>query len=431
MPNDTIDFAESFHLTVLYLRSDEDLWGGLLVTIVLMALSYLLFRLVAERAVLRALKETGAPVWATQVARRKVLRFVAWFVALVVMNAGLDFFRIGEQLSMPDQVTPYDATVYLMHAAMLVLAVLAVDRGLVVVSEVYVRSPMAATRPIKGYIQFFRILLVVVGALVGGTLAVGESPWGVLSGVGAFSAVLLFIFRDTIMSFIAGLQLISADMIKIGDWIEMPQYGADGDVIDIALYTVKVQNFDKTIVTIPTYKMVEGSFKNWRGMNEFGGRRFKRPIILDETSVRFCELEFLERLKHVALIEDLVGEQVRKTTAFRDGLRGPDGTVADEAAMEMRFLNGPYVTNLDLFAAYIEAYLLADPRTHIHGILLVRQLEPLEGGGLPLEVYVFFNETDWKRHETIEGEMYAHFLAATQLFDLRIHNLAHVDWSGR
>ncbi len=129
------------------------------------------------------------------------------------------------------------------------------------------------------------------------------------------------------MSFIAGLQLTSADMIKIGDWIEMPQYGADGDVIDIALYTVKVQNFDKTIVTIPTYKMVEGSFKNWRGMNEFGGRRFKRPIVLDETSVRFCELEFLERLKQVRLIAGLVGEQIQKTTVFRDTLRDPEGSI--------------------------------------------------------------------------------------------------------
>ena len=153
MPNDTMDFTESFNLTVLYLRSDEDLWGGLLVTLVLMVLTYVMFRLLAEPAVLRALKEAGEPAWAVQVARRKVLRFVAWLAVLVVMNAGLDFFRIGEQLSMPDQVTPYDATIYLMHAAMLVLALLAVDRCLVVVSEVYVRSPMAANRPIKGYIH--------------------------------------------------------------------------------------------------------------------------------------------------------------------------------------------------------------------------------------------------------------------------------------
>ena len=266
---------------------------------------------------------------------------------------------------------------------------------------------------------------------MGGTLAVGESPWAVLSGIGAFSAILLLIFRDTIMSFVAGLQLTSANMIKIGDWIEMPTFGADGDVIDIALYTIKVQNFDKTIVAIPTNKMVEGSFKNWRGMDEFGGRRFKRPIIVDETSVRFCELEFLERLKHVRLIEGLVGERISETAAYRATLLGPDGEAADEAAIAMRFLNGPYVTNLDLFAAYIEAYLLADPRTHGHGTLLVRQLKPLDSGGLPLEVYVFFDETDWKRHEAIEGEVYAHFLAATPLFDLRIHNLAHVDWSGQ
>ncbi len=155
-----MDFADSLRQTIFHLRSDEDLWGGLLVTLVLMLLTYLLFRFGAERAVLRTLEETKGSVWAAEVARRKVMRLVAWVAVLVVMDAGLDFFRIGEQLSMPDQVTPYDATVYLMHAGTFVFAVLAIDRSLAVVSEVYDRSPMAANRPIKGYIQFARILLV-------------------------------------------------------------------------------------------------------------------------------------------------------------------------------------------------------------------------------------------------------------------------------
>jgi len=295
-------------------------------------------------------------------------------------------------------------------AYMIAVAVLVVDVVLESVNEIYMtHSEQSRQRPIKGYIQLLKILFYIVGLVLIVTTILDKSPVGILSGIGALSAVLLLVFRDTILGLVAGVQLSSNQMVHIGDWIEMPKYGADGDVIDVTLQTVKVQNWDKTITTIPIYSLVSDSFKNWRGMSESGGRRIKRSLSIDMRTVKFCTPEMIDRFKRYALISDYVTQRQDEIVAYNTE-RGLD---------ESDLLSSRRMTNLGTFRAYIAAYLRSHPMINKEMTFLIRHLPP-GPTGLPIEIYVFSADQVWANYEGIQADIFDHLLAVIPEFELEV-----------
>ncbi|MBD3225076.1 MAG: mechanosensitive ion channel [Caldithrix sp.] len=276
-------------------------------------------------------------------------------------------------------------------------------------NKYYETQSVSKERPIKGYIQIAIIILYILSIIVIIGLLTGQSPWVLLSGVGALTAVILLIFRDTILSFVAGIQIASYDLVHVGDWIEMSKFGADGDVIDIALHTVKVQNWDKTIVSIPTHKLTEESFKNWRGMQQAGGRRIKRAVYIDQNSIKFLDREQVARFRKVHLITDYVDRKQAELEAYNRKHNIDESTL----------INGRRMTNLGTFRAYINAYISKHPKINPGLTHMIRQLPP-GPEGVPIEIYFFITETIWKNYEQVQADVFDHILAIVPLFDLRI-----------
>ncbi|MCH8328429.1 MAG: mechanosensitive ion channel family protein [Candidatus Marinimicrobia bacterium] len=262
---------------------------------------------------------------------------------------------------------------------------------------------------VKSYIQLAKLILYISGALVIVAILIGRSPWVLISGLGALTAVLLLVFRDTILSFVASLQISSNNLVQVGDWIEMPAFGADGDVIDIALHTIKVQNWDKTVTVIPTAKLIDGSFKNWRAMSQSGGRRIKRAIYLDMSFIKLCDEKTLDRFERIDLLGPYINRKRSEVSAYNS-----EHNIDDEL-----LINGRRLTNLGTFRAYIEAYLRHHPDIHQEMTLLVRQLDP-GPDGLPIEVYAFTSDTNWARYEGIQADIFDHLLAVLPQFDLQV-----------
>ena len=223
------------------------------------------------------------------------------------------------------------------------------------------------------------------------------------------TAVLLLIFKDAILGFVAGIQLSANNMIHIGDWIDMPKYGADGDVIDITLTTVKVQNWDKTISTIPAYSLISDSFKNWRGMSESGGRRIKRSINIDMNTICFCDEQMIEKYRHIQYIADYIDAKKREIDEHNIAANVDDSEL----------VNGRRMTNIGTFRAYVIAYLKNHPKINRDMTFLVRQLQPNENG-LPIEIYVFSSDKVWANYEAIQADIFDHILAAVPNFGLRV-----------
>ena len=274
--------------------------------------------------------------------------------------------------------------------------------------EFYSRLPVAGQVPIKSYVQIARIVLYVLGALVVLALTLGRSPMALLSGIGAMTAVVLLIFRDTILSLVASIQIHSQNLVSGGDWIEAYDFGADGDVIDISLHTIRVQNWDKTITTIPTHKLIDASFKNWRGMTESGGRRIKRSLFIDIQTIRICNDEMLRRFEKFELIKGYISDR-RSEVDEHNSKKLVDST---------ELINGRRLTNVGTFRAYVTAYLRNHSKIHQDLTFLVRQLQPSDVG-LPIEVYVFTNEIVWAKYEAIQADIFDHLLAVIPEFDLR------------
>ncbi|HRM48617.1 mechanosensitive ion channel family protein [Diaphorobacter limosus] len=267
-----------------------------------------------------------------------------------------------------------------------------------------------ATRSIKSYVQLGKLALALIGAIVIVAVLIDRSPLILLSGLGAMSAVLMLVFKDTILSFTAGVQLSSNDMLRVGDWIEMPQMGADGAVIDIALHTVKVQNWDKTITTIPTWRLMSESYRNWRGMSESGGRRIKRQLRIDSATVRFLSDADIDRLERIALLAPYLA-------AKRQAVHSANAALGEGAAVPANLRR---LTNIGTFRAYVQAYLQAHPGVHQGMTLMVRMLEPT-AEGVPLELYCFTATTAWVQYEAIQGDIFDHLLALLPEFDLRLY----------
>jgi len=292
---------------------------------------------------------------------------------------------------------------------MIIIGLMVVNSLLNTVLDVYRTFEISKQRPIKGYVQVIQIFLYVVAGIFVIATLMGKSPWYFISGLGALTAVLILVFKDSILGLVSSIQLSTNNMVQIGDWIDMPKYGADGDVIDFSLNTVKVQNFDKTITTIPTYALMSDSFKNWRGMSESGGRRIKRAISIDMNSVGFCTNEMLDRFEKFQLITDHI-KQKRKEIAEFNKAHDIDTSL---------LINGRNMTNLGTFRAYIIAYLRNHPKIHNDMTFLVRYLSPAKDG-MPIEIYVFSNDQAWANYEAIQADIFDHILAVLPQFDLRV-----------
>ncbi len=264
--------------------------------------------------------------------------------------------------------------------------------------------------PVKGFVQALKLIVLLLGVIFLLSVLLGKSPLYLVSGLGALTAVLMLVFRDAILGFVAGIMISTNELVRIGDWIEMPKAGADGFVIDVALTTVKVQNWDKTITTIPSYDLISNSFKNWRGMFETGGRRIKRSIFIDMRSIRFADEEMLERWKKIGHVREHLNRKMAEIAADNERL-GPDANVLG---------NGRRLTNIGTFRAYCTSYLRAHPGIHQDMIFLIRQLQPTPQG-LPLEIYVFTRDTAWVLHEGVQADIFDHLLAVLGVFDLRVY----------
>ena len=295
------------------------------------------------------------------------------------------------------------------HLYVIVVVVMVVFALLDAVLDIYNRFEVSREIPIKGFLQVIKIVGVCIMLIVSISIIFNRPLSLLLGGLGALTAVLLLIFKDSILGFVAGIMLISNRMVAHGDWIEMPKYGADGDVIDVSLTTVKVQNWDKTISTIPTYALISDSFKNWRGMEESGGRRIKRAIHIDMTSIRFLDERLIERLAGIRLIRDYLDMKKKDI----------DGYNATEAVDDTSMVNGRRLTNIGTFRAYVVAYLKKHPEIRQDMTFLVRQLAPTEYG-LPIEIYVFSADQRWSNYEAIQADIFDHILAAVPEFDLRV-----------
>jgi miniconductance mechanosensitive channel len=295
------------------------------------------------------------------------------------------------------------------QAFIVVTIALALGGMLTLADGIYQTRPGARHRPIKGYLQLCKIALYAIAAVLTIATLFDRSPLILLSGIGAMAAVLMLIFQDTLLSMVASVQISSSGIIRVGDWIEMPQLNADGAIIDIALHTVKVQNWDLTITTIPTKRLITDSFKNWRGMQESGARRIKRALFVDQNSVSFIDDDACRRLRQFNLLDDYLGRKQLELDAWNSTL----------AARGAPALNARKVSNIGTFRTYVERYLRNHPSIRQDMTLIVRQLNPTSEG-LPLEIYCFTNTTAWAEYEAIQADIFDHLLAIIPEFGLRV-----------
>jgi len=297
----------------------------------------------------------------------------------------------------------------LIDAAFALLVGLTILEVLSVFNKISEKIDVLKDRPIKGYIQILKIIISAFVVIIIFAIVTGQSVAYYISGLGALTAVLLLVFQDTILSFVASVQIGQNDIIKIGDWIEVPEFGADGDVVDIALHTIKVQNWDKTITTIPTSKIVNTSVKNWRAMSEYGGRRIKRSLLIDISSIKFLTAKEISELKKLAPLKDYISFKNNELSEFNASIENPDNNI------ETRKL-----TNIGTYRAYVESYLKQNSNLNTETMtFLVRQL-PSSPEGVPLEIYTFTNTTEWEAYEKIQSDIFDHLFAILPKFGLRV-----------
>ncbi|MEC1525842.1 mechanosensitive ion channel family protein [Neobacillus niacini] len=276
-------------------------------------------------------------------------------------------------------------------------------------NDIYQTFEISKVKPIKGYIQVINIIFMTIGFILLISNLIGKSPLLLLSGIGALSAVLMLVFKDSLLGLVAGIQLTANDMVRVGDWIEMPKYGADGDVIDISLNTVKVQNGDKTITMIPSYALISDSFKNWRGMQGSGGRRIKRGLYIDTSSIMFCTEDMIDKFIKVQYLSDYIIHKEREIAEYN---------AKNEIDRNIR-VNGRALTNIGVFRAYISNYLKNHPGINQNMTIIVRQLAHNEFG-LPLEIYAFTNDVQWAVYESVQSDIFDHLFAVAPEFGLRV-----------
>ncbi len=357
-------------------------------------------------------------LWLALVRLLVTRRHATWDDALVHHNV---FGRLGQLVPailvykavplVPDLPDWADAVVQNIATAWIVLSiVMTASATLTAINTIYEKNPISRERPIKGFIQLGQIALWTVGIIVVIAALIDESPAIMLSGLGALAAVSMIVFQDILLSLVASVQLTSQRIIRVGDWLEMPAYNADGDVTDVALYNITVQNWDNTITTIPTSKLVNGAFKNWRGMTEVGGRRIKRSINIDLNSIRSLADDELRRFSEFALLKDYIASKEQDLDAYNAALDSPG-----EGGVNLRRL-----TNIGTFRAYIYNYLKNHPKIATDMTLIVRQLQS-GSDGVPIEVYCFCNDTNWFNYEGIQSDIFDHLFSIAPEFGLQVY----------
>ncbi len=330
------------------------------------------------------------------------------FHRLAALGPGMLVRALANLWLTPDGV-PAQILLLAAHLWILLISTLVLYAFLNALTEIYNKQPFARQMPIRGFVQSVKLVILIVVLLIAVSTLMGRSPALLVSGLGAMTAVLMLIFKDPIMGFVAGIQLSANRMLAVGDWLEMPKYQADGDVIDITLTTVKVRNWDQTITTVPTYALIADSFKNWRGMQEIGGRRIMRSLLIDMHSVHFMMPEEIERLRKAQLISSYIEDKLEDIE--RDNRRRR----VDPSSP----INGRQLTNLGTFRAYLYSYLRAHPGIHPDLIMMVRQLQP-RPEGLPMEIYAFTRDTAWVKYEGVQADIFDHILAVIPEFGLRV-----------
>jgi miniconductance mechanosensitive channel len=373
------------------------------------ALAVLLFGEILHRIIrhyilrfLEGIARESRHAWDQALFDARLPQRLAWGVPLLIWQLGADLVP-----HVPPDVLLVVKRVIL--ASMVLVLVRAFSALLDGINRIYVLRPRAAERPIKGFLQVASVVAHLAAVILIVAILMDRSPVIFLSGLGAMTAVLLLIFRDTLLSLVAGIQITTNDLIRVGDWLEMPQFQADGDVVDIALNSVTVQNWDRTLTAIPTHKFLEHSFKNWRGMTESGGRRIKRAIHIDQSTIRFLEPGEVERFGRWELLKDYVQRKREEIEAYNQEHPGDGGVVPHIRRM----------TNVGTFRAYLVEYLKAHPQIRQDMTFLVRQLAP-GPQGLPIEIYVFTADTRWAFYEGIQADIFDHVLATVPEFGLRV-----------
>ena len=380
----------------------DDLTSAIILVIIL-AIAFLgdaICKHVILTTVTRLVKKTKA-TWDDVVFDRKVMIYLSHLVAPIILY-----------ILLPLAISNAGLLTFILRICMIYIIAIflkLISALLSALYHVYSEREQFRDRPLKGLLQTVQVILFFIGGIIIVSILIDKSPMVLLTGLGASAAVLMLVFKDSIMGFVSGIQLSANNMLKVGDWIEMPKYGADGTVIEVTLNTVKVRNWDNTITTIPPYALVSDSFQNWRGMQESGGRRIKRSIRIDMNSVKFCTPEMLAKYRKIQLLKDYI-EETEKVVEEYNKEHGIDNSV---------LVNGRRQTNLGVFRAYLTNYLKSLPAVNQDLTCMVRQLQPTEQG-IPLELYFFSAIKAWIPYEGVQADVFDHVLAIIPEFDLHV-----------
>ncbi len=375
---------------------------GIIVIIILALIADVIARKVLLQFLKRLAKKTKTN-WDDVLLEKKVFNRLAHIIPALVIYYSIDFVLV-------DYLQILDFIKNTVHIYLVLMVLMAIDAFINSLHQIYTQLPLSKDRPISGYVQVIKIIVYFVAVILVLSILLGKEPTVLLTGLGAMAAVLMLVFKDTILGFVASIQLSANDMVRIGDWITMPSHKTDGDVIEITLNTVKVQNFDKTISTIPTYALVSDSFVNWRGMEESGGRRIKRYIQIDMRSVKFCTTEMISKFRKIQYLNKYIEGKENELNEYNQ-----KNNIDDSVRV-----NGRRMTNLGTFRKYLEEYLRHHPKIHDDMTFLVRQLQPNEKG-IPLEIYVFSNDQAWANYEGIQADIFDHILAVIPEFELSVY----------
>jgi len=395
------DWFTSFDL----FENHADLAASLLSFLILLLFSWIIY-IIVNRVVLFYLKKLAlrtATNWDNILFEQKVFKRLSHLIPAIIIHSGVTV-ALEEY---PEAVNAIQSATYLYMVIAGILVLDAVINGL---HEIYNTLAISKNRSIKNYMQVVKIFIYILGFGIVLSIILQKDLTSFFAGLGAMAAVLMLIFKDSILGLVAGVQLAANDMVRLGDWIEMPSRNADGDVIDISLNTVKVQNWDRTISTIPTYALVTESFTNWRGMEESGGRRIKRSVNLDMKSIHFLNREEIDKFKKIQIIRDYIEKREIEVEKYNK----------DHGVDESMPVNGRRLTNIGTFRKYIEEYLKRHPKIHQDMTFLVRHLQPT-GKGLPIEIYVFSNDQRWSNYEAIQADIFDHILAVIPQFGLKVY----------
>lgn len=374
---------------------------SIVITIILIMIFCIIANFITKKVVIRMITKIVNNTkfhWDNVLLERKVFHKLSHIVPAIII------YRFASTFPSYRDLIEKGAMAYL-----IIMGLIVINSSLNAMNDIYQTYEVSKTKPIKGYIQVVKIIVITFGAILVIANLIGKSPLLLLSGIGALSAVFMLVFRDSLLGLVAGIQLSTNDMVQVGDWIEMSKYGANGDIIDISLNTVKVQNFDKTITMIPSYALISDSFINWRGMQSSGGRRIKRSLNVDVNSIVFCTEEMISSFKNIHHLSDYIPLREREITEYNN----------KNKINKSNPVNGRALTNIGVFRAYISNYLRNHPGINQEMTLMVRQLAPTEHG-LPIEIYAFTNDVAWAVYETVQADIFDHLFAIAPEFGIQV-----------